>query len=300
MAIDIIARGLATSLVGSDGKIAAEKMPTLSTVPEGTLFYPVGQLNDSSQVAGKTAEEILLMMLYGIVSPTLTEPSLSIALSAENEMPIIGRPSVLKGALTFSRGKIDPAFTTSGYRAGAPTHYSIGDQVIESTSTSYDFELEFVPTDKTTLIPYAVSYGAGEQPVNSIGQPVGAPLSAGMINSAIEVTAAYELYSEHEEHPFTWFEDEDGSGYLSVFAMETLDGEKQSFMVSSKMTVVGIKTFNVMTQKWEWLGSDKAISLTHFNIGVVPKEELGTTTDYIEYTHNRNRVGERELRIYVQ
>lgn len=300
MAIDIIARGLASSLVGSDGKIAAEKMPTLGAVPDGTNFYPVGQLNDPSLVAGKTAEEILLMMLYGIVSPTLTEPSLSIALSDENEMLIIGRPSALKGALTFSRGKIDPAFTTSGYRAGAPTGYLIGDQIIESTSTSYDFELMLTPTETTIQIPYAVSYNAGEQPVNSIGQPVGAPLSAGSISSTIEVKAAYPLYNgEGEKHEFTWFKDEDGSGYMSIFAMETTDN-KQTFMVSSKMNVIGIKAFNTMTQSWDWLGGTPAVSLTHFDATVVPGDTLGENTDYIVYTHNRQRVGERELRIYVQ
>ena len=300
MAIDIIARGLATSLIGSDGKIASEKMPTIGAVPEGTLFYPVGQLHDASLVAGKTAEEILLMMLYGIVTPTLTEPQLHLALSDENEMPIIGRPSTLKGALTFDRGKIDPAFTTSGYRVGAPTEYTIADQVIETSSTSYDFEIEFTPTEKTTSISFSVKYGAGEQPVNSIGQPFGAPLAAGSISSTFEANATYALYSQDKEHPFTWFEEEDGSGYLSVFEMETFDGNKQSFMVSSELTVIGIKTFNVMTQQWEWLGNSKAVSLTHFDIEVIPAEQLGTTTDYIQYTHNRSRVGERELRIYVQ
>ena len=101
-------------------------------------------------------------MLYGIVTPTLTEPQLHLALSDENEMPIIGRPSILKGALTFNRGKIDPAFTTSGYRAGAPTEYTIADQVVETSNTSYDFEIEFIPTEKITPISYSVTYSAGE------------------------------------------------------------------------------------------------------------------------------------------
>lgn len=299
MAIDIIARGLASSLVGSDGKIAAEKMPTLGAVPDGTNFYPVGQLNDPSLVAGKTAEEILLMMLYGIVSPTLTDPSLSIALSAENEMPIIGRPSVLKGALTFSRGKIDPAFTTSGYRAGAPTSYLIGNQVIESTSTSYDFELEIVPIETTMQIPYAVSYGEGEQPVNSIGQPVGAPLSAGFVSATLAVTAAYALYNaDGEEHDFTWFEDETGSGYLSAFASES-GGTKQSFAVSSSVSVIGIKSFDPLSQSWQWLGGSATASLKHFDATIVSGESLGETTDYILYTHNQPAKGARELRIYI-
>jgi hypothetical protein len=80
MAIDIVARGLASSLLGTDGKIASNKRPILPTVPVNTSFYPLGQLTDPSLVAGKTAEEILLMMLFGVVNPTLVNPSITISL----------------------------------------------------------------------------------------------------------------------------------------------------------------------------------------------------------------------------
>ena len=91
MAIDIIARGLATSLVGSDGKISSDKMPTLQGTSELTGFTSIGKLTDPSLIEGKTAEEILLMMLYGVVSPTLTEPKLSISLSEDSLPLVIGR-----------------------------------------------------------------------------------------------------------------------------------------------------------------------------------------------------------------
>jgi hypothetical protein len=256
-------------------------------------------LNNPDLVTGKTAEEILLMMLYGIVSPTFTEPSLSIALSDENEQLIIGRPSVLKGALTFNRGKIDPAFTTSGYRAGAPINYSIGDHVFETTSTVYDFEIELTPTITKSSLPYSVLYSAGEQPVNSIGQPVGAPLASGLLSSTLELTAAYALYNvDGEEHSFEWFEDESGHGYLSTFTSEG-SGKKQMFSVADVLSVVGIKTFNPMTQQWEWLGGSANASLTHFDTTTINGESLGETVNYVLYTHNQPAKGERELRIYV-
>lgn len=299
MAIDIIARGLASSLTGPDGKISSSKMPTLSAVPQGTTFYPVGQLSDSSLVAGKTAEEILLMMLYGIVSPTLTNPYLSIALSDENKQLVIGRPTVLKGALSFNRGAIDPAYGTSGYRVGAPTSYSIGDITIESENTVCEFEVEITPTEPKVYISYSVSYGAGEQPVNSIGQPVGAPLPSGSINMSLELDAMPALYTaEGSEQEFTFFEDEVGQGYQSVFVSEG-SGTQQSFAVESSLSVVGIKTFNPLSQQWEWLGGSPTASLTHFDISVISKEQLGESKDYILYTHNQPAKGERELRIYT-
>ena len=172
-------------------------------------------------VAGKTAEEILLMMLYGIVSPTLTEPSLSIMLNEDSLPLIIGRQTALKGTLTFDRGKIDPAFGTSGYRAGAPISYSVGDTITESSGALYDFEILLIPTSTSINLEYGVTYQEGEQPLNSIGEKVSAPFPAGSITSSIDLKATYMMY-DAQQFPldFTWFKDEDGQGYLSTFASE--------------------------------------------------------------------------------
>ena len=298
MAIDIIARGLATSLVDENGKIAANKMPIIEGTSGLTGFFPVGKLTDASMVEGKTAEELLLMMLFGIVNPALEAPAFSAAFSADNEQPVIGRPTVLKGALTFNRGKIDPAYGTSGYRAGAPVAYSIGDQVIETSSTSYDFEIPFTPVDKTAVLECAVRYGAGEQPMNSIGQPYGAPLSAGSLTSSLLINAVYPIYApDGTEYKFTWIEEENGDeAYAIEFASE-LSGTRQSFVVPSQTNVKGVKAFNALTQQWEWLGGyTAAISLQQFTTKMITIDN----NTYIQYTYASTPTGARELRIYVE
>ena len=302
MAIDIIARGLATSLIGPDGKIASEKMPVFENVSEMPGFTAIGHLTSAAQMEGKTAEEILLMMLFGIVNPTLTNPSVKVALSDTMETPIIGRPTVLKGAFTFNRGSISPAYGTSGYRSGAPTKYMIGDLMVDTSSTSYDFEIPFTPTEKEILLPYEVLYAEGEQPLNSAGQPFGAPLSAGSISGTLKAIAMYPLYSaEGEDKEFTFFEDDDGIGYFSNFQSEAATGERQSFAVSSHATVVGVKAFNILTQQWEWLGSQTAaISLTYFDTTIIQGGSLGESENYILYTYNSTPVGARELKIYIE
>jgi hypothetical protein len=64
---------------------------------------------------------------------------------------------------------------------------------------------------------------------------------------------------------------------------------------------VGVKAFNALTQRWEWIGSQTAaISLTYFDTSILTGESLGETTDYIVYTYNSTPVGARELRIYVK
>ena len=292
MAIDTIARGLASSILGADGKIASDKMPTLTGTSGLTGFFPVGKLTDSSLVEGKTAEEILLMMLFGVVNPVLVDPSLSISFSEENLTPIIGRPSRLKGSLVCSRGQIDPAYGTSGYRAGEISSYSVGGKVIDSNATIQEFDIEIIPESTTVSLSYSVSYGAGEQPMNSIGQPVGAPLEAGTIAKTVELTAAHPLYDRYgNDLSFSWFEENDGQGYEVVFASEG-SGAKQSFALTEEATVVGIKAFDVMTQKWTWLGGTTAAnSLTHFDV----TSDSGMKV----YVHNQPASGERELRLYV-
>ncbi len=300
MAIDVIARGLATSLLGSNGKIASDKMPTVEGTSELTGFFPVGKLTDPSLIEGKTAEEILLMMLFGVVSPTLTAPSLSIELSTKTPL-LIGREATLEGALVFDRGRIDPAYGTSGYRAGLPISFSIADELIETSNTTYNFKFSFTPTEFENFVGYSVSYSEGEQPLNSIGQNFNSPLPAGIIGNQLSIAATYPIYcDEGKEIEFEWFEDEDGEGYSAMFATEAT-GERQTFSVSNKLKVIGVKTFDDLAQQWNWLGGETAeVSLTYFDTTTVAGESLGEKTDYTLYTHNYLEVGARELRIYVE
>lgn len=184
MAIDIIARGLATSLIGADGKVATDKMPTIE-VGSTDGFTSIGKLTDASQVNGKTAEEILLMMLFGIANPVFTEPTVSIQLSENQPTLVIGRTSVVSGALVFDRGTIEPAYGTSGYRAGLPISYSIAGIESENSSTTYPFSFEITPTEKENEIIYGVKYSQGEQPLNSVGMPYADPYPAGELFRSI-------------------------------------------------------------------------------------------------------------------
>ena len=295
MAIDVIARGLATSLIGSDGKVSSDKMPVMADIGDTSGFVPVGRLNDPSAVAGKTAEEILLMMLFGVVNPTFTDPSISIALSENVPNLIIGRSSVIEGALIFDRGTIVPAYGTSGYRSGPPTSYVIDGRVLENP----DFSIEITPTQSTVELFYSAVYAEGEQPYNSVGNAYDQPLAAGFVSGSLRLNAAYALYNASgADLPFIWFEDNSGSGYLAAFVSES-GGQKQTFAISNNIKVVGIKALNFLTQQWEWLGGTAENSLTHFDTQQMTGDSLGEETSYTLYTHNQPASGARELRIYV-
>ena len=295
MAIDIIARGLASSLLGQDGKISSDKMPTLGVVPEGAQFYPVGALTDAAQIEGKNIEEILLMMLYGAVNPTLTAPSFKVELTSDSVV-IVGKPTTVTGVMKFNRGAIAPAYGTSGYRSGSATGYFVNNELVEST----DFAIEILPIVDENLITCKVEYAAGEQPMNSVGQPYKTPLGAGALSKTITLIGVYQLYtSDGKTIDFTYFEDEDGSGYESTLATET-ETSKQHFAVSINKKVIGIKQFEPYNQKWLWIGGSAEASLTYFDTEIITGETLGTADDYILFTHNGSLTGERELRIYVE
>ena len=300
MAIDIIARGLATSLVSPDGKIASDKMPTLSGTEGLTGFQSVGKLTDPGLVEGKTAEEILFMMLFGAVSPTLTNPSLSIELRTQAPL-IIGRETKLQGALKFDRGLINPAYGTSGFRAGSPISFSIADELIETTATTCNFDFSITPTSLENIVSYSVNYSDGEQPLNNIGQPVDSPLPAGTLSGSTSIAAVYQLYCDaNKEIDFEWFEDADGQGYAAHFEYETADN-RQSFAVSNAAEVVGVKAFDSTTQQWTWLGGETAeVSLSYFDTTQIAGESLEEKTNYTLFTYNYLLVGDRELRIYIK
>lgn len=293
MAVDIVARGLAISLVGSDGKIASDKMPTLGAISDTSGFYPLGNLKDPSAIEGKTAEEILLMMLFGIMTPTLTPPKGSVSLSeASQEVFIEGRAALVSGSLILDRGAINPAYGTSGYRAGVATEYKVNDLVFESG----DFSFEIIPVLGENVINWSLSYAEGEQPYNSVGEIYDSPLSAGTLTGTFSIQAVSALLDiDGNEKVFNWFEEEDGSGYETVVASE-VDGEKQNFMVSNSMAVIGVKAYDSLSQSWSWLGGSAQDSLTYFDT----KEVEIDGVNYVLYTSNTiASYGERELRVYV-
>lgn len=291
MAIDVIARGLAASLLGSDGKISSDKMPTFSAAPDGATFYPVGALRDPSELEGKTVEEILLMMLYGVVNPTFTNPSFRVELNGP-EVVTVGQLTSLSGTMVFNRGAITPAYGTSGYRSGAVTGYEINGVPTDTA----DFVIELIPVAGENTVTCIAHYAQGEQPLNSIGQNYSQPLPAGSIMATARVKGVYPLYSDDNSTTlsFSWFTDETGEGYQSVLATETLT-TKQSFAVAAECPLVGVKQFETMTQTWQWIGGSAEASLTYFDTTLVKGDSL----DYILYTNNDYLTGERELRIYI-
>lgn len=286
MAIDIIARGLASSILNDKGQIDAGKMPTLNTpTGENIQFNPVGGLVDQSWIEGRTAEEILMAILFGLVNPILIDPSFEIELTSKSTM-IANQEGVIEGKLLFNQGEIRAADGSVLPRTG-----NITQLMVDGRATSELFSISFTPALGRNVIVATVEFAEGLQPVDSLGNPYGVPYPAGSMTASIEILGINNLTTaEGEDIEFEYFEEIDGSGYEAIHATEAT-GVKQSFVILKDTTIVGIKQFNTLSQQWEWIGGSPEASLATFDI--IEQE------DKIIYIHNGSIKGERELRLYT-
>lgn len=292
MAIDIIARGLAASLVDKNGKIANDKLPTLD-VNGLSGFFPIGKLTSIEDLQGKTAEEVLLTMFFGITNPTFTNPTLQIVCDESNKVLIAGKENIISGNLVFNRGTINPAYGTSGYRAGAATEYKINNQILESNA----FSISLIPNYGENSITATVSYAQGEQPLNSVGENYDSPYPAGQISAVLDLQAVYPIYNgQQEELDFDWFADDSGEAYKIVVPSEQQTGLKQSFAINNNISLIGIKQYNIMSQQWEWIGGTAQASITTFDESLINIDNV----NYKCYTNNDADTAARELLIFVQ
>lgn len=126
---------------------------------------------------GTLLEKIFRDMLNPLAYPTLTNPSLVLipsgSLLLEN-----GTSKMETITAMFSRGSINPAYGTSGYRSGEVQHYRI------NSGNAQDSNVFEVALDQlhNSFVGNA-SYAAGEQPKDSHGDDYDSPLPAGNVNS---------------------------------------------------------------------------------------------------------------------
>lgn len=250
---------------------------TVGGVTSGTV-YPAGTL----------IEQIIRDMLNPVAVPTLTPPSAALTATGDK---LLERGSTLNTTftLTFNRGRINPAYGTSGYRSGPATSYTL-DGETKATNT-------FTRTITEDKLEYqgSVAYEAGEQPKDSKGNNYSTPLPAGSVNSA-KVT--YEFVD-------AWWGNGDDpdeivkmpliskkSGETLITFAPTTDDQAEKFDIPATWTLTAIKVYNPFSMVWDDCTNQFAASdVTHVN-------STGETVQYKRYTCILGYgMGERELKI---
>lgn len=119
--------------------------------------------------AGEDLETILRDMLYPLKYPTFTPPSLTLSQIGGLVYEIGSTPNVTFNT-SVNRGKITPAYGTSGNRASAPTEFTLFKNGVTTNTTNATGTFADVPVSNSTdTFTVKATFGEGEQPKDSHG-----------------------------------------------------------------------------------------------------------------------------------
>lgn len=257
-------------------------------IPSGTTF------------TNKTFPEMMDLMLYPELDPTLTNPSNTFNISPSGLREIGEVLSTITLSATFSKGSISPAYGTTGFRSGDPNNYVYtGTGATDNASTAL--------TDTETVSSYtvlsganswtgAVDYDAGPQPLTSKGNNFSSPLSAGTTSAITRtITGVYPAFATTSAiGTLTKQSLQSMTTYIQVSMVAETGGNKQTIDIPDAWsTITGLQQFNTFSGTWD------SINLSQFTITSVTNTIQGNVINYNRYTHNSNTIGARQLRFTV-
>ena len=290
----------------------------------------VGNLAIGTKLAGLSVKTIIKMMVYGEVSyPQLTDPSLTYKINGEL-FGIAGMEYILSGQLNFDRGIINPSYGTSGYRAGVPYKYEIGEKEIDSASLVQDFEYSI-----GTLIPggndvtLSVYYAQGEQPLDSVGAPYSSPYPAGLIRKDLVITGLAASFSgidggEIIEDSFSTelipIDSRDytnsglfgDNGVVCGYQIKTpganTRSESQIILLPENVNIYGVKSWNILSGGWDWFYGETAAETVAADTWIktdeiISKEINGISVNYRKFRFNIDVYGsmdENYFRFFIK
>lgn len=261
----------------------------------GTITNPItasltvgGVTSGTVYPAGTAIEQILRDMLNPVAVPTLTPPSATLTATGDK---LLEKGSTLSTTFTlsFNRGRINPAYGTSGYRSGIASSYTF-DGETGSTNT-------FTRTITEDKLEYqgSVAYEAGEQPKDSKGNNYSAPLPAGSVNSNKITYEFVDAWWGNGTNPdevvkMDLISKKPGETTISFAAVS--DDQAEKFDIPASWTLTAIKVYNPFSMVWDDCTNQfAATNVTHEN-------SAGETVNYKRYTCTLGYgMGARELKI---
>ena len=144
----------------------------------------IGGLVAGTNIYGSSISDILEEILVPTLYPALTDPSNLFTISPSTLLYEVGTDVDITGCAVFGRGKINPAYGTSGCRSGSAWLYEYLEWTVPTgitSSSSFNtavFNTHSITYGNNTLSS-RVWYCAGEQPKDSTGSNYCAPLASG-------------------------------------------------------------------------------------------------------------------------
>lgn len=241
---------------------------------------------------GTPLETVIRDVLDPVQYPTLTNPSASLSASPTGTLIEVGGTKTVTFTATFNRGTINPAYGTSGYRAGPATDYSLNGGEAQAGNSWSNI---IVANDNKTF-QATVNYSAGEQPKDSKGNNYSSPLAAGSVNTS---TITYEFVNA------LWANTSNIAtvAKLALVSKSTKLKEfnfpaatvanPEIFEVPASWTITAVEYYDeVFTHAWSDCSSEFTITDT------IEKDAANVDTAYKRYTCNLGvSMGARKIRI---
>ena len=264
----------------------------------------VGGINAGTELTGKTAFQLFEELLVPTLFPTLTAPSNTFnKTSPSGTLFKVGFTTNIIFDAGFNRGSITPPYGTSGFRSGLPSSYNYTGSGLPSSVTTSSLSNTQTVSGYTFLIgnqswTNTVSYLVGEQPKDSKGNDFNSPLSSGTTSPAIIRTyeGVYPLFGT-TSNIITLTEQTlvsmlNGNNIVFNLVAET-GGNKQKFDIPNPWTgtptnrpLVGVQTFNTVSNQWEYQGGSAGASLTFWSTSSTTHTIESNIINYTRYTYN--------------
>ena len=245
-----------------------------------------GENYDIPYSAGKLTKDLRITINKPQISnPVLKNPSVTI--TSDKSLLEKNSDDIVKFTVNFNRGSINPAYGTSGFRSGKATSYSINGGDPQDSNI---FEFRAADLD-TNLFTAKVTYGAGEQPKNNLGDNFGEPLPAGEVITAtsLEIEIVPCLLANTgditEVGKMTLMSRSAGE-YVFAFPKQTRENP-ETFYMPSDWEVLSVETWNPITNQWASVAGDFDILDAEIN-GIA----------YKQYKDNRGgKAGARDIKV---
>lgn len=280
--------------------------PTPQNFPGNSPFDNIGT---GTTFSNKTFTEMMNLMLYPELFPSLTNPSQTNFTLTPSGFREIGEQFSAGGITlnsTFSRGSINPAYSTNGFRSGLPNAYIYtGPGSIPSPQSSTSLTNATAITTAYTVVQGAqswtsiVAYDAGQQPLSSTGNNFDSPLPAGQTNNNLTrtITGVYPVwattvvistFTKQSLQSMT-------TNIINIDMVAETGGNKQTIDIPTAWsTITGIQQLNTLSNTYD------TISLGTFTVTSVTRTIQGVGgIPYNRYTHNGSTIGGRRLRFLV-
>ena len=290
---------------GTDTFTNATPMP--QNFPGNSPFDNIGT---GTTFTNQTFTEMMNLMLYPELFPTLTNPSQGFNITTSpnlsnnfREIGLVYNAGQIQLATTFNRGSINPAYTTNGFRSGLPNAYIYtGPGSVTSPQPSTSLTNNTTTTAQYTIVlgvqswTSVVNYDEGQQPLSSKGNPFNSPLPASStspisrslrgVYPTFATTVSIGTLTKQALQSMTVYEE--------VSMVAETGGNKQIIDIPvAWSTITGLQQFNTFSGTWD------IISLGTFTVTSVTNTIQGNTVNYNRYTHNGATIGARQLRFTV-